>query len=91
MAPLEATTLRRATRVSTLVLAAAVLSWAVAQVVCAVSSSSSSSSDGGDDDGGGGPGYIVVETGFLVPNVLLSIVLLASSVAVAIKPGNGTI
>ena len=77
--------LRRATRMSTLVLAAAVLSWAVAQVVCAVSSSSS----GGG--GGGGPGYIVVETKFLVPNVFLSIVLLASSVAVAIKPGNGTI
>ena len=90
MAPLEATMLRRATRISTLALAAALFSWAVAQVVCAVSSSSSSS-DGGDDDGGGGPGYIVVETGFLVPNVLLSIVLLASSVAVAIKPGNGTI
>ena len=81
MAPLEATTLRRATRISTLVLAAAVLSWAVAQVVWAVSSSG----------GGGGPGYIVVETSFLVPNVVLSIVLLASSVAVAIKPGNGTI
>ncbi len=73
--------LRFATQAVGFLLGMLLLCWSVIQIIYATRGSESSSTPGAT-------GESVVETAFLVPNVLLCAILMVASFALSKKPGN---